>query len=431
MEKWNIKTSYSKENYSSLNTKEITHNTSFNNITKEEINRKRHFTNKISLRKKAFPAFPFLITSPNNTSHLTSTRKKTAPSVHIQKQKRNKTPSKPFYLIKQQLTEKITFFHKETQKHKIPHLSHIIKTPKGNYLKAMSSSSILINTSINKSTVLQRLLGVESNKIFSELKSAIRWLCIGNLWKEYLLILDKVYRYYSQFKFYLENKEQDIVDKKSFYDYLHMINTKNLYTENKNAVFDFCDEVYLIFSFDKKIPINIDIKEFLHCMIVTNLSMSYENKIELLCQIWSKYDNDTKTFDYIYLREICRLIRVNLYYQKDYEKIHPCIKEMFDNEEKVTKEKVYELFINNIQLRRVMNRNLYLNYQKIEDYFNEEILKIFHANLANSRNLINGRMLQTFCANDADRLKDILHSLYQSDNKKHQISNLKYMLNQH
>ena len=309
---------------SSLNTKEPTANTTMYNPTnysnpnlqriKKKISLQNSGNYKMSLRKKTLNQ-GVLNTSIVSTPKTLSTLKSKKENNFQFSKNHKKLPSKPFYLINAELQQKINLYYKETLKHKTPKLSHLIKTPKNNYLKTMEYASILIKPNPEKSTLLQRLLKTETNIIFAELKQTIRWLSIFKLWKDYLLLLDKIFVYYKEFKFYLENDNE--LTKKNFYDYLHMINTKNLYTNKKNVVFEFCDDVYTIFGEDKTNYEILEIKEFLHCMIVTNQTMSYDEKIGILIEIWARYQNETSTFDYIYFREMCRLIKINLFVQKD------------------------------------------------------------------------------------------------------------------
>lgn len=417
---------------STLNTKEPTANTTMYNPTnysnpnlqriKKKISLQNSGNYKMSLRKKALNQ-GVLNTSIASTPKTLSTLKSKKENNFQFSKNHKKLPSKPFYLINAELQQKINLYYKETLKHKTPKLSHLIKTPKNNYLKTMEYASILIKPNPEKSTLLQRLLKTETNIIFAELKQTIRWLSIFKLWKDYLLLLDKIFVYYKEFKFYLEN-DNDLT-KKNFYDYLHMINTKNLYSNKKNVVFEFCDDVYTIFGENETNYEILEIKEFLHCMIVTNQTMSYEEKIEILIEIWARYQNETSTFDFIYFREMCRLIKINLFVQKDYEKINVLLKVLYNGKESMNKEEVKKYFLTNEKLKKIMLRSLFIDVKLLEDYFNEEIMKIFHSNLANSRSLINGRSIQITCLNDVARLEKNMKSLVYLQEEKKRLKNLK------
>lgn len=417
-----------------LNTKEPTANTTMYNPTnftnpnlqriKKKISLQNSGNYKMSLRKKALNQGGILNTSISYTTPKALSTQKPKKEKNEQFLKNNKKlPPKPFYLINTELQQKINLYYKETVKHKTPKLSHLIKTPKNNYLKTMEYASILIKPNPEKSTLLQRLLKTETNIIFPELKQTIRWLSIFKLWKDYLLLLDKIFVYYKEFKFYLENYYD--LTKKNFYDYLHMINTKNLYSNKKNIIFDFCDDVYTIFGEDKTNYGVIETKEFLHCMIVTNQTMSYEEKIEILIEIWARYHNETSTFDYIYFREMCRLIKINLFVQKDYEKINFFLKGFYNGKESMNKEEVKEYFLNNEKLKKLMLRSLFIDVPSLEEYLNEEIMKIYHSNLANSRSLINGRTIQITCLNDLTKLEQNMKSLIYLQEERKRLKNLK------
>lgn len=417
---------------STLNTKEPTANTTMYNPTnysnpnlqriKKKISLQNSGNYKMSLRKKTLNQ-GVLNTSIASTPKTLSTLKSKKENNFQFSKNHKKLPSKPFYLINAELQQKINLYYKETLKHKTPKLSHLIKTPKNNYLKTMEYASILIKPNPEKSTLLQRLLKTETNIIFAELKQTIRWLSIFKLWKDYLLLLDKIFVYYKEFKFYLENDHE--LTKKNFYDYLHMINTKNLYTNKKNVVFEFCDDVYTIFGEDKTNYEILEIKEFLHCMIVTNQTMSYDEKIGILIEIWARYQNETSTFDYIYFREMCRLIKINLFVQKDYEKINFLLKVLYNGKESMNKEEVKKYFLTNEKLKKIMLRSLFIDVKLLEDYFNEEIMKIFHSNLANSRSLIDGRTIQITCLNGVTRLEQNMKSLVYLQEEKKRLKNLK------
>lgn len=294
-----------------------------------------------------------------------------------------------------------------------PRLTSLIKTNSNNYIKCMSHSSLLIKPYEHKQLLLKQLLNTTSNRIGRELKLTILWLNKFLLWKEYICIVERMCKCYNEYKRVIE--KENTITKKNFRSFLRKIGLK------QQRIDAFIHDVFNIFHYTKRNEELIEFKEVMHCLIITNTTMKYEHKIKFLCDIWKCVDKEEVCY-----KEVIRLIRSNLFYDKDGDKIAIQLKQVYGVKESLMCNEVYMCFIeNDSTLKKLMYRNVCIDVDSMERFYNEEVTRIFHANLAYSRYMINGsRSILKQCANDFRKLDCCLAGMKHCEHQRKENDNI-------
>ena len=331
----------------------------------------------------------------------TNTQRIPTPKVIKLRKTRNKTtkyPSKTFNSVNAYFQPQFSVLEKEFNYYKKPHFTSITKTKNNNYLKLMQHSSLLIKPYKCHSNLLKQLLNINSNRIHRELKITITWLNKCLLWKEYTFILERIFKYYNNFK-HISEKDTTI-NRSNFISYLRMLGLRQ-------NIDKFTSDIFNIFHYTERSYDLIEFREMMYCLIVTNQHMNYNNKIEFICDILKTSDDNV-----ILYKDVIRLIKSCLFYEKDIDKISYCFKQFFGTKEFAEKNDVcLYLMKGNEGLKKIFMRNLYINVKSMERYFNEEIMKIYHSNLSNSKYIITGRNISEQCNNDFIRIERCLSSV--------------------
>ena len=331
-----------------------------------------------------------------------STQHATTPKVTKLAKTRNKTPkfpSKTSDSINAYFQPQLSVLEKEFNYYKKPHFTSIIKTKNNNYLKLMEHSSLLIKPYTSHSNLLKQLLNINSNRIHRELKLTITWLNKCLLWKEYTFIIERIFKYYNKFKYFAE--KETTINRSNFISFLRMIGLRQ-------HIDKFTADIFNIFHYTERSYELIEFREMMYCLIVTNQHMNYNNKIEFICDVWKSSDDD----NVVLYKDVIRLIKSCLFYEKDLDKIGYHFKQFFGVKEFVERDEVCLYLIHeNEGLKKIFMRNLYIDVKSMERYFNEEIIKIYHSNLSNSKYIITGRNISKQCNNDFIRIERCLSSV--------------------
>lgn len=350
---------------------------------------------------------------PNYKRSVIKLHKPLIPPIHSDSNSVSLTQQRSFNFSA--VNPRIALLEKEyySNKKNKPRLTSLIKTNNNNYIKCMSHSSLLIKPYEHKQLLLKQLLNTTSNRIGSELKLTILWLNKFLLWKEYICIVERMCKCYNEYKRVIE--KENTINKKNFKSFLRKIGLK------QQCIDAFIYDVFNIFHYTKCNEELIEFKEVMHCLIITNTSMKYEHKIKFLCEIWKCVDKEEVCY-----KEVIRLIRSNLFYDKDGDKIAFQLKQVYGVKESLMCNEVYMCFIeNNSTLKKLMYRNVCIDVDSMERFYNEEVTRIFHANLAYSRYMINGsRSILKQCANDFRKLDRCLAGMKHCEHKKKENDNI-------
>ena len=312
------------------------------------------------------------------------------------------------------VNQRVASLEKEylANKKKKPHIHSLIKTHSNNYIKFMSHSSLLLKPYEHKQLLLKQLLNTTSNRISRELKIVISWLNKFLLWKEYICIVERMCKCYNECKWLIER--ESTINKKDFRVFLRKMGLKQ-------RIDAFINDVFNIFHITKCNEELIEFKDVMHCFIVTNTTMTYEHKIKFLCDVWKCVEKEE-----VHYKEVIRLIKSNLFYEKDGDKIALQLKQVYGSKESLTCNEVYMCFIEtDSTLRKLMYRNVCIDVESMERFYNEEITRIFHANLAYSRYMITGsRSILKQCENDFRKIERCLAGMKVCEEKRKEFASM-------
>ena len=316
----------------------------------------------------------------------------------------------PFHLTSPHIFDNIKKFKQLNNFHQEPKIIGTRKTFEKNSIKSLGSCSILIkkNFNKNKTFLLHRLIKKKSNEL--ELNKnfliLIKWECIFKLFNLHMINIVLLVKSYNEMKFFLD--KNIYISKMKFKELLITIGA-DIKNEHENFI-DFC---YEIFSIDN--GETIFIKDFFTALIIGTQKMLYDEKIKFFCNIWKNNDDNN-----ILISEMFFCIKNNLLYYNDYEIIVNFFKS--HKEKYIACDKVFDLFINNKQLRKVYMRNVILDLYNIDKNYNNHVNKIVNINMKNLNNNFEDNCCYMFCLNDIKKLKKIIDNIKEKQKKNYFIN---------
>ena len=310
----------------------------------------------------------------------------------------------PYHLTSPHVNDNIKIYKKLNKFHLEPKIFGAKKTFDKNSIKTLGTCSILIkkNPHKNKTFLLQRLIKVRSNEL--ELNRnfliLIKWECIFKLFNLHMINIVLLVKNYNEMKFFFDKNLY--ISKMKFKELLLTIGAE-LKNEHENFI-DFC---YEIFSIDN--GKTIFIKDFFTALIIGTQKMLYDEKIKFFCNIWKNEENNILILDMLFC------IKNNLIYFNDYEKIFSFFKN--HKEKFIFCDEVFDLFVNNIQLRNVYMRNVILDLYNIDKNYNNHVNKIINVNMKNLNNNFEDNCCYFMCLNDIKKMKKIIENIKEKQKK--------------
>ena len=391
----NLKLNYSLSNQNSTiskNNKTFINNNNNNNSTSNS-----HRTQML-LKKESLASFLSNDSSINNNNN------------NNNKNKLIKYPLKqlmkldPYRLTSPHVYDNIKLYKKLNKFHLEPKIFGAKKTFDKNSIKTLGTCSILIkkNPHKNKTFLLQRLIKIRSNELDlnKNFLILIKWECIFKLFNLHMINIVLLVKSYNEMKFFFDKNLY--ISKMKFKELLLTIGAE-LKNEHENFI-DFC---YEIFSIDN--GKTIFIKDFFTALIIGTQKMLYDEKIKFFCNIWKNEENNILILDMLFC------IKNNLIYFKDYEKIFSFFKN--HKEKFIFCDEVFDLFVNNIQLRNVYMRNVILDLYNIDKNYNNHVNKIINVNMKNLNNNFEDNCCYFMCLNDIKKMKKIIENMKEKQKK--------------
>ena len=310
----------------------------------------------------------------------------------------------PYRLTSPHVYDNIKLYKKLNKFHLEPKIFGTKKTFDKNSIKTLGTCSILIkkNPHKNKTFLLQRLIKIRSNELDlnKNFLILIKWECIFKLFNLHMINIVLLVKNYNEMKFFFDKNLY--ISKMKFKELLLTIGAE-LKNEHENFI-DFC---YEIFSIDN--GKTIFIKDFFTALIIGTQKMLYDEKIKFFCNIWKNEENNILILDMLFC------IKNNLIYFKDYEKIFSFFKN--HKEKFIFCDEVFDLFVNNIQLRNVYMRNVILDLYNIDKNYNNHVNKIINVNMKNLNNNFDNNCCYFMCLNDIKKMKKIIENMKEKQKK--------------
>jgi hypothetical protein len=254
----------------------------------------------------------------------------------------------------------------------------------------------------NKTFLLQRLIKIRSNELDlnKNFLILIKWECIFKLFNLHMINIVLLVKNYNEMKFFFDKNLY--ISKMKFKELLLTIGAE-LKNEHENFI-DFC---YEIFSIDN--GKTIFVKDFFTALIIGTQKMLYDEKIKFFCNIWKNEENNILILDMLFC------IKNNLIYFKDYDKIFSFFKN--HKEKFIFCDEVFDLFVNNIQLRKIYMRNVILDLYDIDKNYNNHVNKIINVNMKNLNNNFDNNCCYFMCLNDIKKMKKIIENMKEKQKK--------------
>ena len=390
----NLKLNYSLSNQNSTISK---NNKTFINNNNNNSTSNSHRTQML-LKKESLASFLSNDSSINNNNN------------NNNKNKLIKYPLKqlmkldPYRLTSPHVYDNIKLYKKLNKFHLEPKIFGTKKTFDKNSIKTLGTCSILIkkNPHKNKTFLLQRLIKIRSNELDlnKNFLILIKWECIFKLFNLHMINIVLLVKSYNEMKFFFDKNLY--ISKMKFKELLLTIGAE-IKNEHENFI-DFC---YEIFSIDN--GKTIFIKDFFTALIIGTQKMLYDEKIKFFCNIWKNEENNILILDMLFC------IKNNLIYFKDYDKIFSFFKN--HKEKFIFCDEVFDLFVNNIQLRKIYMRNVILDLYNIDKNYNNHVNKIINVNMKNLNNNFDNNCCYFMCLNDIKKMKKIIENMKEKQKK--------------
>ena len=310
----------------------------------------------------------------------------------------------PYRLTSPHVYDNIKLYKKLNKFHLEPKIFGTKKTFDKNSIKTLGTCSILIkkNPHKNKTFLLQRLIKIRSNELDlnKNFLILIKWECIFKLFNLHMINIVLLVKSYNEMKFFFDKNLY--ISKMKFKELLLTIGAE-IKNEHENFI-DFC---YEIFSIDN--GKTIFIKDFFTALIIGTQKMLYDEKIKFFCNIWKNEENNILILDMLFC------IKNNLIYFKDYDKIFSFFKN--HKEKFIFCDEVFDLFVNNIQLRKIYMRNVILDLYNIDKNYNNHVNKIINVNMKNLNNNFDNNCCYFMCLNDIKKMKKIIENMKEKQKK--------------
>ena len=392
----NLKLNYSLSNQNSTISK---NNKTFINNNNNNSTSNSHRTQML-LKKESLASFLSNDSSINNNNNNNNNNKN----------KLIKYPLKqlmkldPYRLTSPHVYDNIKLYKKLNKFHLEPKIFGTKKTFDKNSIKTLGTCSILIkkNPHKNKTFLLQRLIKIRSNELDlnKNFLILIKWECIFKLFNLHMINIVLLVKSYNEMKFFFDKNLY--ISKMKFKELLLTIGAE-IKNEHENFI-DFC---YEIFSIDN--GKTIFIKDFFTALIIGTQKMLYDEKIKFFCNIWKNEENNILILDMLFC------IKNNLIYFKDYDKIFSFFKN--HKEKFIFCDEVFDLFVNNIQLRKIYMRNVILDLYNIDKNYNNHVNKIINVNMKNLNNNFDNNCCYFMCLNDIKKMKKIIENMKEKQKK--------------
>ena len=391
----NLKLNYSLSNQNSTISK---NNKTFINNNNNNSTSNSHRTQML-LKKESLASFLSNDSSINNNNNNNNNKNKLVKYPLTQLMKLD-----PYRLTSPHVYDNIKLYKKLNKFHLEPKIFGTKKTFDKNSIKTLGTCSILIkkNPHKNKTFLLQRLIKIRSNELDlnKNFLILIKWECIFKLFNLHMINIVLLVKSYNEMKFFFDKNLY--ISKMKFKELLLTIGAE-IKNEHENFI-DFC---YEIFSIDN--GKTIFIKDFFTALIIGTQKMLYDEKIKFFCNIWKNEENNILILDMLFC------IKNNLIYFKDYEKIFSFFKN--HKEKFIFCDEVFDLFVNNIQLRKIYMRNVILDLYNIDKNYNNHVNKIINVNMKNLNNNFDNNCCYFMCLNDIKKMKKIIENMKEKQKK--------------
>ena len=323
----------------------------------------------------------------------------------------------PYHYLPKGIKDSINKFKIINKKFNYPNLKNVLKTSNGNSVKSLFSNTILLrkNNNNKKIHLFKKLLKIYENIPYDDLKYCIKWEGINHIWQKHIKLINFLLKNYNSYKWFFN--ENEYLNYEKLKDFFKICLQVNSFDVNCNC---FVDDIFLLFSNDK---IYTNIKKLFCTLIITNNSISYEDKINSLIEVWLNESNNCININDMYF-----YIKNNLRTKSDHKKIVSFFKNIIKtkkyNSRIFNKEDIYKYYIENIELRKIFEKNCNLNYKKIEEEYNEAVTKYYSINSNEFNYGVNNQNVRFFSPILIRRLNDLIEGIDRNNEKKEKINDL-------
>lgn len=285
---------------------------------------------------------------------------------------------------------------------KKPILNGMKSKEEGALYKINQYSTLYIKNKPKPSNIILRLLA-RKHEIPLEFKNVIFWKGIQWLWNNFFVQIEKLLVSFQYYKWFLEKEK--ITSLKKVEEFLLLIQLQKYK--------DFCDALFLIFEESNSKGINL--KFALTVLIATN-NTAYGEQVKEMVEVWESGKSGR-----VFCNEINEIIRNLLTNSKDIKTLLNIIKNSFEirdwSNETITKSDLLTLLLTDAKIQLLIKRN-YVDIDKIDQVFKEEILNLFNINMRNSKMNLEAHDAQKFCENDINRYEKVLLVLSNNEIEK-------------
>lgn len=306
------------------------------------------------------------------------------------------------------LKENLSLYTKESKKYQKPNIHGGLKTISGNVIKPFKSCSLFLKKKINKPNLTQRLIKMHTNEVMTiDFKQAIKWEGIRQLWQNHSMILEKLLKDYKVYKWFLE-KEEYITEKavKEFMRLIEMESSPEFF-EDAFELFS-CENVNVMNHKKTKL---MNIKEFFQCIVMTSRNVSFEVKLEMLCDIWEVVHTNL-----INIKEVLYLLKDCFYYHNDYESFSSVLHKKYSIEKgtQIQRIEFHKFIISNPKTKKILYRNICFDQKIVQDIFKEEVINVVNSNEKSWKSHLNYYDIKTYSGGFIKRFDGVLNSIYQA-----------------
>lgn len=315
----------------------------------------------------------------------------------------------PYHYVSVSLKEDIDFNTKLSKKFTQPNIIGHTKSKNQNITKPIKMCTFYIKKQPLKSNLIQRLININKEKnefMSSNFKLAIKWEGICKLWENHALILEKLIKYYTEYKWFLE--KDTYISIGIFKEFLHLV-----HIEDHSS---FCDDVFALFSPKSN---TMDIKEFFQSIIIVSENTTYEFKLKFLCDVW-----ETANTNHTNLRELSHLLKYILHSKKDYDIIIKKLRE-YTNCDKILTTQIEEIFISDVKIKNILERILLRSRNTIHNIYNDEIANVINGNIRSWKYNMSDHDIQMNCGGETEQFEKLLRSISQCEKKRKRLIEIK------
>lgn len=315
----------------------------------------------------------------------------------------------PYHYVSISLKEDIDLNVRLSKKYTQPNIIGHTKSKNQNITKPIKMCTFYIKKQPIKSNLIQRLININKEKnefMSSNFKLAIKWEGICKLWENHALILEKLIKCYTEYKWFLE---KDIyISIGIFKEFLHLVHIE----EHKS----FCDDVFALFSPESN---TVNIKEFFQSIIIVSQNNTYEFKLKFLCDVW-----EIANTNYVSLKELSHLLKYILCSKKDYDIIIRKLRELTNND-KILTSQIEEIFLTNVKIKYILSRVLLRTRSTIHNIYSDEIANVINGNIRSWKYNLSDHDIQMNCGGETEQFEKLLRSISQCEKMRKRLIEIK------